>query len=173
MTKRILALDLASRSGFAFGEPGAGPVVFGSHRFASPGASHQAIFGKAIDWTTEKISELKPDMVIFEEPLFFRGRKSRAGNNEILYGLPAIISGVCFNFNVFDVRQARVDDIRMHFIGCKPKREEAKRRVMQRCRQIGWDVPDDNAGDACALWDYACAQLKVEKYRQLSLLSAR
>ena len=153
--KKILALDLATRTGFAFGEPGEKPR-FGSIRFASVGASHEAVFGKAINWAQDIFTKLAPDQFVYEEPMQFRGGKSRAGNDEILYGLPAIMQGVAHNLGIHDVRKARVADVRLHFIHRNCKREIAKRETMRRCRLLGWGVTDDNEADALALWHYAC-----------------
>jgi hypothetical protein len=153
--KRILALDLATRTGFAFGAAGEKPR-FGSIRFASVGASHEAVFGKAITWAHGMFRDLAPDQVAYEEPMQFRGGKSRAGNDEILYGLPAIMQGVAHNLGIHDVRKAAVRDVRLHFIHRNAKREIAKRETMRRCRLLGWDVRDDNEADALALWHYAC-----------------
>ncbi|WP_065755233.1 hypothetical protein [Bradyrhizobium paxllaeri] len=153
--KKILTFDFARRTGWCFGCPGEEPR-FGSIRFASAGASHEAIFGHAINWAQAMFTELAPDQYVYEEPMQFRGGKSRAGNDEIAYGLPAIIQGVAHNLGIHDARKARVQDVRLHFIHRNPKREIAKRETMQRCRLFGWEVRDDNEADACALWHYAC-----------------
>jgi hypothetical protein len=47
--------------------------------------------------------------------------------------------------------------VRLHFIGCNPKRAVAKPMVMRQCRAMGWAVEDDNEADALATWSYMCA----------------
>ena len=29
--------------------------------------------------------------------------------------------------------------------------------MVARCKRLGWEVRNDNEGDACALWSYGCA----------------
>jgi hypothetical protein len=64
----IMALDLASTSGWAVGEPGGIPA-HGSHRFASAGASHEAIFAAALKWTSDKITNYAASLIVWEAPL--------------------------------------------------------------------------------------------------------
>lgn len=159
---KILALDLARNTGFAFGAASARAPEFGSIRFGSAGASHQALFAAALSWASERLLLWQPDRLVYEAPLQWRGGKSRAGNDEILHGLPAILLAVAHLRGVFDIRKAEVKDVRLHFIGGNPKREVAKRKTIQQCRSIGWAVADDNQADACALWSYASGLAQLE-----------
>lgn len=159
---KILALDIATNTGFAIGDPSMREPHFGSVRFGSRGASHAAIFAAALGWTSEQLLAWRPDRLIYEEPLQFRGDRSRGGNDELLHGLPAVIMAVAHLRGVFDVRKAPVKSIRMHFIGKSPKRDLAKRATIAQCRTLGWQVADDNAADACALWSYACGLAQLE-----------
>src|SRR5437762_2261881 len=68
MTTTVLALDLASVSGWAVGEPGGEPK-HGSLRFASVGASHEAIFAKAAMWIEQKIIDCNPSTIVWEAPM--------------------------------------------------------------------------------------------------------
>jgi hypothetical protein len=154
----VLALDLASVSGWAVGEPGAKPE-HGSIRFASKGASHEAIFADAFKWMTIRCSWWKPGLIVWEAPMptsFNRGRTT-SHVTTILYGLPAVIGAAAYLKGIYDIRKANTKDVRMHFIGCSPKRAKAKPMVMQQCRAMGWDVADDNEADALATWHYMCA----------------
>lgn len=155
----VLAFDLATRTGWALGEPGQKVPRFDSIRFASPGASHQALFAGALTWFSTFLKTERPDRIVYELPMRYRKGKSRAGNDEIAYGLPAILQAVAHLRGIYDIRYADVPKVRTHFIGYNAKREVAKRATVRRCRQMGWDVPDDNAGDACAIWLYQCSFL--------------
>jgi hypothetical protein len=92
MKAPIMALDLASTSGWAVGEPGGVPA-HGSIRFASVGASHEAIFAAAAKWIGDKITFYAPGMVVWEAPLATSFSRGNTTNNTttLLYGLPAII----------------------------------------------------------------------------------
>jgi hypothetical protein len=155
----VLALDLSSVSGWACGEPGGKPV-HGSIRFAAKGASHEAIFAKAFEWTVNKITECDPRIVVWESPL--AGFKSGRTTNDvttILFGLPAIVGVVAYRHGVYDIRKADTAAVRHHFIGCNPKRAKAKGMVVRQCYAMGWKVTDDNEADALAIWSFMCSLL--------------
>jgi crossover junction endodeoxyribonuclease RuvC len=153
----VLALDLASVSGWACGEPGGEPV-HGSHRFASPGASHEAIFAKAMEWAETKIAFHRPRLIVWEAPLAgFKGGKTTVDVSAVLFGLPAIFGAVAYQHGIYDCRKAETSAVRNHFIGSNPKRAKAKPLVMETCRRMGWEVEDDNEADALAVWSYMCS----------------
>jgi len=157
----IMALDLASTSGWAVGEPGATPE-HGSIRFAKPGASHEAVFAKAGGWMVNAIEKYHPELVVWEAPLptSFRRGRTTADTTSLLFGLPAVVGAAAYCLKVFDIRKAETRDVRMHFIGSNPKRAQAKPLVMRQCRAMGWDVVDDNEADALATWHYMCALIE-------------
>ena len=69
-------LDLASVAGWAVGEPGGKPA-HGSTRFASIGASHEAIFAGAVKWINALLNDHEPTLVVWEAPLQgFKGGKT-------------------------------------------------------------------------------------------------
>jgi hypothetical protein len=156
----VLALDLASVSGWAVGEPGAKPL-HGSIRFASKGASHEAIFSSAMQWAEKKIVFHRPSLIVWEAPLAgFKGGRTTNDVTTILFGLPAVVGAIAYQRGVYDIRKADTRDVRNHFIGCNPKRAKAKPLVMQKCRAMGWEVEDDNEADALATWSYMCALIE-------------
>ena len=161
MTALVLALDLATRTGWAIGEPGKTPVS-GSIRFASQGASHEAIFARAFAWAGEIIENNAPTTIVWEAPMptsFNRGRTT-SDVTTILFGLPAIVGAAAYRLGIYDVRKANTKDVRNHFIGCNPKRARAKPLVMRQCRAMGWEVEDDNEADALAVWHFMCSILE-------------
>ena len=118
----VLALDLASVSGWAVGEPGSVPA-HGSHRFASQGASHEAIFASAVRWINETITTYEPGIIVWEAPLptsFNRGNTT-SNTTTLLYGLPAVIGAVAYLRGIYDIRKAETRDVRLHFIGGNSK----------------------------------------------------
>ena len=157
----IMALDLASTSGWAVGIPGGTPIS-GSVRFASAGASHEAIFAKAAQWMNGVLVAHAPSLVVWEAPLATSFR--RGTNNSVvvsmLFGLPAVIGAVAYLRGIYDIRKASTRDVRMHFIGQNPKGHIGKKLVMRQCRAMGWSPIDDNESDALALWHYMCALIE-------------
>ncbi|HEY2212302.1 MAG TPA: hypothetical protein VGH62_11930 [Bradyrhizobium sp.] len=171
----IFALDLATRSGFAWGAPGCKQPSSGSVRFASPGASHEAIFAAALTWATEQFRTHKPSLVVWEAPVptSFKAGVTNAGTTTVLFGLPAIIGAVAFLVGIHDVRKAPTSDVRHHFIHCNPKRVVAKALTMRQCRALGWAPADDNEADALAIWHYAGSILDPKLAIQTSPLFRR
>jgi hypothetical protein len=152
----VLALDLASVSGWAMGEPGGTPL-HGSIKFGGT-SSHEATFTKAFRWMTDMMQEHKPTLVVWEAPLAgFKSGKTTNDVTTVLFGLPAVIGTVAYQCGVYDIRKADTAAIRHHFIGCNPKRAKAKPMVVRQCFAMGWEVADDNEADALATWSYMCS----------------
>jgi hypothetical protein len=154
----ILFLDLATKSGFADGEPGKKPY-FGSMRFAPEGAGSGAIFGGCFKWIAERCQTFKPKTIVYEAPLDPRhvGPKTTRDTAMRLIGLPAVVEAAAYLCGVWDVREARADDVRLFLLGMRPKKDEAKRLVMAKLRALGYDVDGPDAADALAGWLYACS----------------
>ena len=151
----ILALDLASTTGWACGEAGKAPT-HGYIRFASPGAAHEAVFASALAWTNRMIDQYKPNTVVWESPLStsFKFGRTNINTTTLLYGLPAVVGAAAYSREIYNCRRADTRDVRMHFIGQNLKRDAAKAATVLRCQQLGWNVTDDNEADALAIWHY-------------------
>lgn len=171
MSTSVLALDLASVSGWALGEPGAEPQ-HGSIRFAAAGASHEAIFAKAYCWMWDMCDVHAIGTVVWEAPLatIFKRGSTNSNTTTLLYGLPAVIGAAAYLCGIYDIRKAETRDVRNYFIGANPKRVKAKPMVMYQCRKMGWPVADDNEADALALWSYMCALIDPKLALQPTLL---
>jgi hypothetical protein len=161
MNAPVLALDLASVTGWAVGEPGGTPA-HGSIRFASAGASHEAIFAAALKWISDKITFYAPGMIVWEAPMAtsFRRGNTNTNTTTLLFGLPAIVGAVAYLREVYDVRKAYTKDVRQHFIGQNAKGHIGKKLVIRQCRAMGWSVSDDNEADALATWHYMCSLIE-------------
>lgn len=169
----ILALDIATTTGFARGRVGEKPIG-GSIRFGRPGASSNAVFGRCLQWIAKELEpEPRPNILIVESMLSpdakvgFTSRDVR----DRLAGLHGIVRAVAHLRGVYDISEAGVGQVRAHFIGASNlKRDAAKSQVLMRCDQLGWDASDDNAGDAFALWSYAAGLLDADWALRLSPL---
>jgi hypothetical protein len=105
--KTVLALDLASQTGFAIGAVGGRPIS-GTVRFASAGASHEAIFADALGWMSDMCKGYEPTTIVWEAPLptsFSRGN-SNVKTTTLLYGLPAVVGAAAYLRGIYDVRKA-------------------------------------------------------------------
>lgn len=156
-TGGILALDIASRTGWAFGRPGELPRA-GSVRLAPPGSDIGLVGMGLIRWMRDFTQLEKVDALYIEAPVnpaFMRGKTSWE-TALMLISLFGIACATAEGLGIFRRRRANVQDVRRHFVGeSRPK--DKKQAVIARCRQLGWKASDDNAADALALWSFACA----------------
>jgi hypothetical protein len=162
---KILALDLAARTGWALGRPQETPV-HGSVRFGKEGSSMAAVFSAARNWLDIFLRENPTiQLIVFEAPLLpmqMKWGKTNATAIRQLIGLAAVVEELLFTLTGYDVREARVSDVRTHFLGNnRAKRDEAKRLTGIGCKLRGWNPIDDNAADALALWDYQASLLDL------------
>lgn len=156
----ILALDVATSTGYAYAKVGETPVA-GSTRFGDPGDNENLVFASALDWISMLLDpQPRPDIVVMEAllpPDAMRGDTSRAVRDR-LAGLHGIMRGVAKLRGIGEIATATVGDVRAHFIGDRrAKRVIAKRETMRQCIKLGWRCKDDNAADALAVWSYTCA----------------
>lgn len=173
----VLALDLATTTGWAEGEAG-GKVRSGRVRFAPPGSSPAAVFAGAQEWIEARLKAFRPRVIVYEAPLpatVVHGR-TNADTAQLLLGLPAIIEAGAHRSGVYDIRAANVQDVRGYFLGPnrrRLKRHEAKTATLRMCRAMGLEVDDDNEADAVALWFYASGILNPRLHQHHGELFAR
>ena len=176
MNTDILALDVATCTGWCRGRIGETPTC-GSIRFGKPGVTDAAVFGAALDWLIVQFDRRPiPDLLIMEAllpPMAMKNETSRAVRDR-LGGLHGIVKACAHRYGVGEIATATVGDVRAHFIGDRTlPRDKAKREVMRHCQMLGWKSLDDNAGDAAAVWSYACALINPEWALQVSPLFNR
>lgn len=151
----ILALDIATITGWAIGPINATAPLNGSHRIAAPGADIAYTLVKFERWLLDFLTVKTPSLVVFEAPVprsaahgFQTARK--------LLGLIAVCELVCFRSGI-QCREAAIQTVRKHFCGNGRADKEA---VQAMCAARGWAFADDNAADALALWSYSAETLK-------------
>lgn len=157
---RVLALDLATTTGWAFGAPGSIPRC-GHLRFAKTGAPRAMVYRGFRDWLEAKwnVRDEQPDLIVFESPAVpsIMAGKTNINTIKLLIGLTEHLEEWCHG--KCELQEARVADVRVHFIGQNMKSAMAKQRTLEQCQMLGWDPQDFDEADACALWDFQCAWL--------------
>lgn len=166
----IFALDLGTRTGFAFGPigdvPRSGTVILKDRK--EPRA---VACGNLIAWLNEKWSVERPTLVVTEAPFSLQAFKDHANAEttvRMTFALHGIVEGMCARYGV-EHEEFHPATIRKHFLGVARMgtRAESKRAVVQRCHVIGYmpkDCVDDNRADALATWDYAAATRPAKLY---------
>jgi hypothetical protein len=116
-----------------------------------------------------------PTLLVIEALLPAAARvKTNKATRDRLAGLRAIALAVAHCRGVHRIVEAEVADVRAHFIGARIlRRATAKIEVMRTCRRLGWDVEDDNAGDACAVWSFGCGLVDPRSALRVSPLFQR
>lgn len=153
----LLALDLATETGIAFGVAGGKPTGR-TERLGEPGAPHGQRFAAAMRLATNLILEINPDYLVIEEPIA-GGVKGSADRSKVLMGLRGAVFGIAH------VRRTRVLEFsvascRKHFIGhAGLPSAKAKAMTVDRCNRLGWNPANHNEADAMAVWDLARASL--------------
>mgnify|MGYP000523576001 CR=1 FL=1 len=157
----VLAVDLATRTGCAYGATGTSPttwaVDFGRFK------DHDARLAQVLRWVRHQHDTICPDLIAVEAPI--GGKEASA----LLIGMAACVRAQAADLGIASVFYAS-SSVRKHFLGKAlvardfPGLGQAaaklaiKGKVLQRCKALGWEVGGLDEADAAALWDYACAR---------------
>jgi len=171
---KILALDIARTSGFCVGVAGEAKPRVWAERLAKKGEGYEeacANLGRTLrDWLRVE----SPDLIAIESWLHPLAQPS--GDAAIMQlHLHGVVRGIVACKSI-PIRMPTPADVRIHFCGKSsafkrtrgPKtpqekaeaRKATKAMVINRAILLGYlprDCKDDNAADAAALWDFACA----------------
>lgn len=154
----ILAMDIASQAGWAYGAPGTVPRA-GTVRWAPPSSSNGKVGAGMIRWVLDFLRMNPAEAVYFEAPFDPRimARKTNFDTTRVLVGLPFLFESILNMKGVGRVREVTVGDARRHFLGRVRRDDDGKALVQQRCRELGWRFDSPDAADALAVWSFACA----------------
>ena len=157
----VLALDLATTTGWAYGSPGAVPK-FGHLRFTKSGASRAETYRAfrlwlETEWHNKGFST--PHLIVYESPAVpsIMAGKTNIDTIKLLIGFAEHLEE--WTHHRFELREASVGQVRAHFIGRNYKSSIAKPMVFDACHARGWMCETTDESDACALWDYQCCWL--------------
>jgi crossover junction endodeoxyribonuclease RuvC len=158
---RVLALDLATETGWALGKPGDNYPRSGTTRFAAKGASHGAIGNGAAQWFDAFTAQHEFDQAVIEQEVRKPQYKSSHDSNDITRGLIWQFRVMLFARRIYEPHRltfAPVNTVRKFFLGDGHiPSAQAKHRTVQRCEALGWAPADDNAADALAIWAWRCS----------------
>jgi len=159
----ILALDLATTTGWAKGGPDDERPISSFIRFGNAESSANAVFGAALLWLSDFMKQdPRPTTLMLERmlpPQAKLGATSTAVRDR-LAGLHGITRAVAHLRGIYDIGEASALDVRQHF--CLD-RHAGKQGVFDKCKALGWPVKDLNESDACALWHYSCAIVRPQR----------
>lgn len=156
----VLALDLATRLGFAHGRIGERPV-WGAHDLGRK-RSNGEVLDDYLAWLHAKLDATQATTVAFESPYMPTGQNNpfAAPANALtirrLFAFAGITEAVC-HCRKLRCYEARPSEITRAFLGgpAPKRRTEKKAATVRQARLMGYPVADDDEGDALALWMYA------------------
>lgn len=154
-----LALDLATTSGWAFGQPGETPR-FGTFTLPNTGDDLGRFGVTFLQWLTAKLRELEPKEVVFEAPIL--PRETNIQTLKKLYSISVVCEMACALQGV-PCSEIPAGTWRKSFLGQSypsgGTRDELKRAVIAACRQMGWEPNSSDDADALGIWFVAsCAR---------------
>ena len=160
-TGSVLALDLASVTGWAYGRPGDVPRC-GHIRFVNRGDPRAACYRQFRGWLERVATQRNPGLIVYESPAVpsIMAGKTNIETIKVLMGLAEHLEEFCYDR--IELREASVSQVRSHFIGQNLKSKFAKPMVLEKCIARGWPCTTTDESDACALWDYQCCWLAPE-----------
>lgn len=167
----ILALDIATRTGWAYAGPAAlaawpatpleaaaMPVpgfVVGSREFPGTVAALGGFADAYHEWLHDLMGGYTPTLVVFEAP--FVGPYTGQAAARKLNGLAWHTEWLCRRLGVA-CEEAVPRDWRKHFTGVgSGKRKAMKDNAMAACTARGWPFANDDEADAAGILDYAVA----------------
>lgn len=146
----ILALDLSTRTGWAYGVPGGGKPIFGTWVLGSSSADLAAPWAALGDNLGAAIALHDPSLVVVEAPL--PAMRQRSENiARLLIGMAVVAELVCWRRHV-EYAEQDAGTIRSKLMS---KARPEKSEIIAWCRKQGHDVVDDNAADALCVWHFA------------------
>ena len=170
VTGTILALDLATNTGWCAGQPAEPNPRFG-HFTIPPTQDDVGRFGIIFeDWLNETIDDLAPALVNFEAPIL--PKQTQPMTVRKLTGLTLLTEMICRKRNIA-CRETRASTVKKHFAGSG---RAEKSDTMAVCRRYGWRVRTSDEADACALWVYSVSCFGPDEARarfELGPLGAR
>lgn len=164
----ILALDVATRTGVAWGAPGETPqtatVDFGKplpSLTAPTGKDQTDLFGRTLRWAASHLHHgyqhhIPAKLVILEGLVPQYDKTLQCGMHAIFQavaaakGIPVMIAPI-FTWRKFVLGDAKL------------KKEMAKTRAVQKVTRLGWDVDSHDAAEAACIWLWGCAQVAPDK----------
>lgn len=151
----ILALDLASRTGWAYGPASARltkPQAFGYWDLGRSTVSMAAPWAALGDFLGDAYTTFGPSMIVFEAPLPPQAQ-THAKTARLLFGYCTVAELFCYRREI-RCREQDATSVRKRLIG---KGRPDKNEIVAWCRARGLDITDHNAADAVLLWYFAAA----------------
>jgi hypothetical protein len=152
----VLALDLSSHVGFAYGHLDCTMPHFGTWHLPQKGGEGGR-FAAFENVLADTMDQFGPSSLLIEKHLPLPALNNTPAARQ-QFGLRAFCYAEAWRASV-PVSEIDAQYLRYALMGQRLSRDIAKREVMQYCRKRGWKVLDDHSADACLLWEWHRRQM--------------
>ena len=150
---KILALDLATHTGWACGDADGEPR-FGVKVIGKPGEEIGKFASLFDEWFFHFVAEEEPRMIVFESPIL--AAKTTPATARKLMGLAFLTELVAYRWGI-ECREVHLQQVKKFMTG---NGRADKAAMIAAARGHGWLVNDDNAADALGVWALAVHTLQ-------------
>lgn len=159
--RNLLAIDAATRLGWAAGVPGRQPIC-GSHLLPKGGLG--AFLLAYRDWLVGMLNRFDPGEVAIEAPINV-GESANFDTDVKLKGLTGVTALICEEYRIGFSTLNNLS-MKKYFAG---HGKAKKFMMMDAARLRGWEPPDHNAADALAAWEFRIHQKRPDLAMNYSL----
>lgn len=165
MRYAILALDIATTTGWAFGEPDTEPewgsASFPKRKFKGLGARLNAYQS----FVRGLIINLGPTVIVMEKP-FINRKKPNLHTSRLSLTQCGIVEMAADDLGDIPIYEVDNNKWKMTFIG-HARSKDIKADCIHKCRQHGWDVDEENEADALGVLQHSCETFAQQATRFL------
>ena len=163
----VLALDIATQTGWALGPVPAAPVtpleVAAGALASTPESGTRSFDGKGgqffnnfAGWVGAMLTRHEPAFLIYEAPVL--PARTQIATLRRLYGMVAVVEVVARCWPETQVFEVPLQLIKKHATGNGRAKKSA---MIAAAKRMGWKPKDDNEADALWLWDYGCSVVRA------------
>lgn len=143
--ERVLALDLATRTGVCSGEPDEVPEL-SNHVLPSTGADVGRFLEAALIWATDTLVRERPGIVVFEAPIL--PQTAALPTVRKLHGLAGVVEMAAYRAGI-ECAELQPSVVKKHLTG----RGNAKKpEMVAACQHYGFNPQCDDEADAWGVW---------------------
>ena len=154
-----LALDLATRLGWAIGHTTSSTPQSGSYSLPKTGEELGPFFAAYHNWLIDILNKNNIEIIVFEAPMPTQMGRSTIATTLKLQGLCVHTEFVGYMKKI-KTFQVSASTWKKQLTGTgrvsKPKPGNGEYPVTTACRQRGWAPRCDNEADALGVWAYTC-----------------
>jgi len=175
----VLALDIATRSGWAFADAAAAlawprsrpfsgnalvppeprpPVQFGTIFTGKPGSTHGERSANLSDWLATFQEARDPGLIVIEQPMPAKFSRNLVAT-QIAIGLRMVVQAHCHVHGLL-FREVPIISAKAWF-GSRLIKDKSP--MIACAKSLGWDVATDHEADALAILDLTLARAAVAK----------